>query len=254
MFEQALIASPAGSRRAWSTLMGFTTQSVLLTAAVLVPLVYPDALPRMQSFVTVFTPGAPAPPPPKPVRMESAVNAAPVSQFRDSILVAPATVPPLARILEDPPMVASGLSGAGSEGGVVGGIPGTGGGGLPASIAHNIAAPAPPPPVSQPAAVERKAVPDRIKVGGLVQEAMIIHRVIPAYPQLAKQARVSGVVQLVSVIGTDGRIRELQVTSGHPLLIKAAVDAVRQWIYRPTLLNGDPVEIIAPITVTFTLN
>ena len=78
-------------------------------------------------------------------------------------------------------------------------------------------------------------------------------KVIPAYPPLARQARVSGTVQLIGVIAKDGTIQQLQVVGGHPLLVKAALDAVRQWIYRPTLLNGQAVEVIAPIDVIFTL-
>lgn len=84
--------------------------------------------------------------------------------------------------------------------------------------------------------------------------ARLIKRVEPVYPALARQARISGTVELTGIIGTDGRIKELRVLRGHPLLAKAALDAVRQWIYEATLLNGEPVEVIAPITVTFRLN
>jgi protein TonB len=88
----------------------------------------------------------------------------------------------------------------------------------------------------------------------VVKEAVVVRRVEPVYPDLARRARISGEVQLEGVIGTDGRIRELKVLSGHPLLTKAALDAVSQWLYRPTTLNGEAVEVIAPITVTFRLN
>lgn len=91
------------------------------------------------------------------------------------------------------------------------------------------------------------------QVGGDVQAAKLIKRVIPMYPPLARQARVSGTVQLVGVIAKDGTIQQLQVASGHPLLVRAALDAVRQWIYRPTLLNGQAVEVIAPVDVIFKL-
>jgi protein TonB len=66
--------------------------------------------------------------------------------------------------------------------------------------------------------------------------------------------RISGAVELTGVIGVDGHIRELQIVHGHPLLARAALDAVRQWVYEPTLLDGEPVEVIAPITVNFRLN
>ena len=81
-----------------------------------------------------------------------------------------------------------------------------------------------------------------------------IFRPEPPYPPLARQARVSGIVELEGVIGTDGHLRELRIVSGHPLLAHAALQAVSQWIYKPTTLNGDPVEVIAPIRITFTLN
>jgi protein TonB len=94
----------------------------------------------------------------------------------------------------------------------------------------------------------------RVRQGGVVKEAVVIRRVEPVYPEIAKRARIGGKVELEGVIGTDGRIRELKVLSGHPFLTAAALEAVRQWLYRPTLLNGDAVEVIAPITVTFRLN
>jgi protein TonB len=84
--------------------------------------------------------------------------------------------------------------------------------------------------------------------------AQLIHRVEPLYPPLARQTRVSGVVELVGIIATDGRIRELKLLSGSPLLAPAALEAVRQWVYEPTLLNGEPVELVATISVIFRLN
>lgn len=83
--------------------------------------------------------------------------------------------------------------------------------------------------------------------------AMLIRKVIPVYPPLARSARISGVVHLIGTIGKDGRIQNLQLVSGHPMLARAALNAVQQWIYKPTLLNGNPVEVIAPIEVNFTL-
>lgn len=83
--------------------------------------------------------------------------------------------------------------------------------------------------------------------------AMLMRKVIPEYPPLARSARISGVVRLIGTIGKDGTIQNLQLISGHPLLARAALDAVRQWIYKPTLLNGSPVAVIAPIEVNFTL-
>jgi protein TonB len=101
-----------------------------------------------------------------------------------------------------------------------------------------------------PAAV---AAITQVRKGGQVQEALLIRRVIPAYPVLARQARVQGIVELMGVIAIDGRVKELRVVSGNPLLVGAALDGVRQWLYRPTYLNGNPVEVVCPITVYFKL-
>lgn len=85
-------------------------------------------------------------------------------------------------------------------------------------------------------------------------EARLIKKVIPVYPPLARQARVSGTVHLIGVVAKDGTIQQLQVVSGNPLLVGAALDAVRQWVYRPTVLNNEVVEVIAPIDVIFILS
>ena len=110
----------------------------------------------------------------------------------------------------------------------------------PAQIAQSVK-----PPNAEP--------PPRVKVGGLVKMARLLHRVDPVYPPIARQAHISGPVELTGVIGIDGRIRELQVVHGNQFLAEAALEAVRQWTYVPTLLNGDAVEVIAPITI-FLLN
>jgi periplasmic protein TonB len=102
----------------------------------------------------------------------------------------------------------------------------------------------PPPP---------KPAQQRIRVGGAVQQAKMIRQVQPVYPQIAKTAHVQGTVILHAIIAKDGTIQELQYISGPPLLMRAAMDAVRQWRYAPTLLNGDPVEVDTTISVIFTL-
>jgi len=99
-----------------------------------------------------------------------------------------------------------------------------------------------------------KSPTTQIRVGGAVQSARLVHRVDPVYPAMARQMRIAGTVELAGVIGADGRIRELRVTSGHPFLVQAALEAVRQWVYRPTLLGGQPVEVITTITVVFRLS
>ena len=92
-----------------------------------------------------------------------------------------------------------------------------------------------------------------VKLGGNVLEAKLVRRILPEYPRLARDMRISGTVKLVGIVSRDGTVRELKVLEGHPLLVKSAVAAVMQWLYTPTLLNGGPVDVIAPIDVHFTL-
>lgn len=130
---------------------------------------------------------------------------------------------------------------------------------LPATsgIAFPIGSPSILPRFDGPAATVKTDVakpPDvPVLVGGDVQAAKLIKRMVPAYPRAAIQTRISGTVHLLGIIAKDGTIQRLQVLSGHPLLRQAALDAVSQWIYRPTILNGQPVEVEAPIDVIFTL-
>jgi len=114
-----------------------------------------------------------------------------------------------------------------------------------------IAAVGPPPPMHEPQPRAQPLAPMRVSAG--VQMAKLVKKVIPGYPPLARSARISGVVHLIGIIARDGAIRNLQLVSGHPLLARAALEAVQQWVYQPTLLNGEPVEVIAPIDVYFTL-
>jgi protein TonB len=111
--------------------------------------------------------------------------------------------------------------------------------------------PPPPPPVRTG---EKPATPQRIRVGGNVQGANLTHHVSPVYPPLAKQARVQGTVRFTAIIGKDGTVQNLQLLSGHPLLVPAAEEAVKQWQYKPTLMNGEPVEVVTQIDVNFTLS
>jgi protein TonB len=164
--------------------------------------------------------------------------------------MAPKSIPKdIAMIKEEdlpPPSAAGGV-----VGGVPGGVPGGSAGGVIGSIMGSVGA-APPPP---PPKVEAKPVtPQRIRVGGNVQAANLIRKVTPQYPPLAKQARVQGTVRFQAIIGKDGTIQNLQLITGHPLLVPAATEAVKQWLYKPTLLNGEPVEVVTQIDVNFTLS
>ena len=95
---------------------------------------------------------------------------------------------------------------------------------------------------------------DRIRVGGNVQAEMVISAPKPVYPPPAKQARIQGVVRLNAIIGKDGTVMDLKAASGPPELVPAALEAVRQWVYKPTLLNGNPVEVVTVIDINYTLS
>ena len=125
---------------------------------------------------------------------------------------------------------------------------------MPTSI-PDLALPAPAVEAA-PAVVAKPvpAAPKQVMVGGRVKMARLIHGVEPLYPPLARQMRVSGVVELAGIIATDGRIRQLKLLRGSPLLATSALEAVRQWVYEPTLLDGEPVELVATISVIFRLN
>lgn len=101
---------------------------------------------------------------------------------------------------------------------------------------------------------EAGAIPRSIRVGGNVQQAQLIRQIPPVYPSLAKNARISGPVRLKVVVAGDGTVKEVTYISGHALLANAAMDAVRQWIYKPTLLRGQPVEVVTEVEVNFTLS
>jgi protein TonB len=141
----------------------------------------------------------------------------------------------------------------GVVGGVPGGVPGGAAGGVIGGIIGGIpsAAPPPPPPVKE---APKPVTPQRIRVGGNVQSAKLIRQPKPSYPPLAKQARIQGTVRFNAIIGKDGTIQNLTLVSGHPLLVPSATEAVKQWVYQPTLLNGEPVEVVTQIDVNFTLS
>jgi periplasmic protein TonB len=131
----------------------------------------------------------------------------------------------------------------------IGGSHGDGNGDGPGIFGSPGNGPAPPRPPEPKPAVATK--PMFVSQGA--QEALLIRRVEPVYPTLARQVHVSGTVELRAIIAKDGSVINLEVISGHPMLVRAAVDAVRQWHYRPTLLNNQPVEVQTFVTVKFVL-
>jgi protein TonB len=102
-------------------------------------------------------------------------------------------------------------------------------------------------------AVPEPVAPQKVRVSSGVAEGNLIHDVKPQYPALARQARIQGTVVLLAVIGKDGSVQNLHVKSGPPMLAQAAMDAVKQWRYRPYYLNGQPVEVDTQVNINFTL-
>ncbi len=126
--------------------------------------------------------------------------------------------------------------------------------GCPAEVCGSVGNVAPPPILEAKPEPKPLSEPVRVRRGGEVMAAQLVRQPKPAYPQLAKASRVSGLVRLTAVIRRDGTISELKLVSGHALLVPAAIDAVKQWVYRPTLLNGEAVEVVTQIDVHFTLS
>jgi periplasmic protein TonB len=235
VFEQSILNRDAN--RPWNFVASLSAEVLIVSLALFIPLAYSDRLPVFHWENVVMRPA----PPPLPMAPARSPTGTSTGLLHESI-VRPSFVPN--RPANGPIQSASALEGEAppSIGGIsVGNAPGLSG-------ALVIATPVLAPP---PKAVAHASAP--VRVGGTVQMAKLIHKVLPEYPALARSARISGVVHLIGTIGKDGSIRNLQLVDGHPMLARAALQAVAQWIYEPTLLNGEPVEVIAPIEVSFTL-
>jgi protein TonB len=222
--------------------IAYIIECILVGVTILVPLIYTEALPKAQLMTFLVAPPPPPPPPPPPMA------AAPVRAVRrvtaEDIMRAPTVIPrSIKKVIDEPEPVQS--AAVGVVGGVPGGMPGGSPGGVLGSIISSVAVPPPPPP--------KATTPKRIRVGGQVEAAKLIFRPTPEYPPLAKMARIQGTVRLEAIISRDGTIQDLKVVSGHPLLVKSALEAVQRWRYQPTLLNGEPVEVVTEVDVTFTL-
>jgi protein TonB len=251
MFEQTFVDGVGKTNRTWTVMVTFLCQILAIGVAILIPMIYFDALPKTQLTAMFTAPPPPPPPPPPPAAVPVKMVKVIPRQFDAGRLMAPKAIPKdVAMIKEEelPPPSAS----AGVVGGVAGGVPGGSMGGVIGGIIGAVPSTAPPPP--PPPQEQKKATPTRIRVGGQVQQANLIRQPKPIYPPLAKQARIQGVVRFNAVIGKDGTIQNLQLMSGHPLLVPAAEEAVKQWLYKPTLLNGEPVEVATVIDVNFTLS
>jgi protein TonB len=237
MFEDSLIESGGKlkTKRGVTTLFSFGLNAAIIGVMVLIPLLFTEALPKGLTMTFLVAPPPPPPPPPPPAEVH--IVKAVQTDIVNGQLRTPTKIPKKVEMIKEeeapPPSM-------GVVGGVPGGVPGGSMGGVMGSI------------ISSNAAVPRVAV-QRIRVSSGVTQGLVIHKVEPVYPAIAKTARVSGTVILQAVIGKDGTIQNLHVVSGHPLLTQAALDAVKQWRYRPYILNGDPVEVDTQVEVHFTL-
>jgi protein TonB len=252
MFDPIEPGGRHAAKRILAILVSLALHTLVIGALIVVPLIYFDILPAPEVLTYLASPPAPPPPPPPPPG-----RAAKVPHYTEEARyyaptqipkgIAPATPEPPSEIAAVAEEIDGGVP-AGVVGGVLGGVPGGVVGGLLGSTAPPHALPAPPPPPQPP---QRPHKP--IHVGGALQASKLIFKVDPVYPPLAKQARISGIVLLEVTVDEGGSVTNVRVLRGHPLLVQAAVDAVRQWKYSPTILNGQPESVIADVTVNFAL-
>ncbi len=251
MFDETMWVAKGKTRRAWTVPASFAGQVVVVGLAVLTPLVFTERLKLgpMTMAAPVRYGGHHRPKPEHVKLVRTPVRPTP------GTYTAPASIPRgVARVVDPPTSVADQPTGPECPEPCFYGDLRV----LPAGpLVPGSEVLPPPPPVHEHAVAkppaQPPATPARLRIGGNIQAGKLISRVEPVYPPLAVQTRTSGVVELAAVIGTDGRVRELKVLSGHPLLVRAALDAVRNWVYAPTTLNGDPVEVATWISVSFKL-
>jgi protein TonB len=240
MFEDSTFESGGRikSKSKYWMIATLITNGSILVLLILIPLIYPEALPH-NMMMTVLTAPPPPPPPPPPLPPPEVIKVVKVqSEMMNNQLVAPTKIPKDIKVVaekEAPPSAGFGVAGmeglGGSGTGVIGSVFGSGDSG---------------PKV-------KAAPPKKVNISGGVAQGMLLNRTQPLYPPIAKAARVSGTVVLQATISKTGTIENLRVISGPAMLQSSALDAVRSWRYRPYLLNGDPVEVETTVNVVFTL-
>jgi periplasmic protein TonB len=239
VFTESLLESSAHSRRGLSTILSFALQTVAIAALVLLPLFYTQALPGMVALGPLIGP-------PPGERAHAAL--------KEQRSTRASTTEMIGNTVQEPIQIRKGVAEihdqTSPEPNVNNGfaVPGATGSGEDGSQIMSLL---PPPP-------RRSALPPSpatrpVSISGGVSQGLLIQQVRPAYPALAIAARVQGPVVLVALISRAGTIENLRLVSGPPMLVQAAIEAIRQWRYRPYLLNGEPVEVETQITVNFTL-
>ncbi len=236
MFEDSLVESGGklAHRNPWTTTISFAAQTVLLGGILLLSLLYTEGLPLRTMISTLEAP--PPPPPAQPV-VHNVRAATQVSELHNGQLMVPTRIPQRIVMVRDQPTDTGGNP-------QPPGVPYGGGSGNSVITELLRENPTPAPAV---------ALQQKVRVSSGVAQGLLIRQVKPQYPPLALQARIQGTVVLQAVIGKDGTVQDLRVVSGHPMLTGAAIDAVKQWRYRPYYLNNEPVSVDTQINVNFTL-
>lgn len=244
MFADCMLDVPRThrSRRSWTTLTSFGLQAAGIGALLLLPLLKSVGVPVVRR--TVSLPIGDAGPAPDPARRRASRGISPPVSPNVVRFVAPGRVPPTISVTDDgirPPEFGEPCSaGCGLN------LPGTGGAVREFPILLSGNRPVLPAPTSKPAQPTFRT--------STMLEGSLVRRLRPDYPPLARAARIEGEVVLFAIISKQGMIENLRVLRGHPMLVAAAIEAVRQWRYRPYILNGEPIEVETEITVNFTLN
>jgi protein TonB len=249
MFSDSLLDyGQARKRKAFATTTSFIFNCFAIGVMLIVPLLFTEDLPKAQLLTfLVAPPPPPPPPPPAAAQVTRVVKQIQTDMLNTGQLRTPTKIPQKIEMIKEeeapPPLATTG----GVVGGVPGGIPGGQLGGVIGGIVNS---------TSNLSAIPKFApvTPQRVRISQGVTKGLLIHRQEPTYPTLARAARVQGDVILSAVIDVNGQITNLQLVSGHPMLVPAALDAVKQWRYKPYLLNGQPVEVETTITVIFTLS
>ena len=247
LFDEALLEDSRikSSSKALDLLVAFSVHAVLIGVPILLGLYYTDTL-NLKDFTSTFL-VAPAPPPPPPPPAASVMRTtAPKRVFMDhGRLLAPTVIPQKVAMIKEAPIEPDAFGGV--VGGVPGGVPGGQMGGVLGGViggvpgASGIALPKAPPKVV-------------VRVGGKIRPPQAVYRPAPQYPPLARQARVSGDVVVDTILDENGNVTNMKIVSGPPLLYEAALSALKQWRYKPTYLNDQPVSVELVVTINFQLS
>jgi protein TonB len=235
-------------RKAVATTTSLLVNFLFVGTLIVLPLLFTESLPKAQLLtLLVAPPPPPPPPPPAAAAVQRIVHQIQTDLLSSGQLRTPTRIPQKVEIIKEDITPPPNTTGGGVVGGVPGGIPGGQLGGVIGGIVSA---------TSNLAAVPKfvPVAPQRVRISQGVTRGLLIHRVEPTYPSLARAARVQGEVVLSAIINTSGEITNLQLVSGHPMLVPEAIAAVKQWRYKPYLLNGQPVEVETTITVIFTLS